>query len=269
MSYLSQFHHQILGQIPVGHSAPKLVFLHGLMGFGSNWKSIARQFEDKYQILLYDQRGHGRSFQPDEGYRTANYAEDLKKILDELGWENVHLVGHSMGGRVAVEFAYLYPDLVQKLVIVDIGPQSDVKTMNSTLEKIQSVPVPFASRNEARDYFDGPFLQKYKDPMVKQFFYANLTQKENGQMDWRFSLPAIEETLLAARDDNQWVQFESLKGKSLLLRGEKSSDLSRSLFEQILESNPHIEGKEVSGAGHWLHVEKPKETISILKDFLK
>ena len=95
MSYLNNFNYQILGQ----KANPKLVFLHGLMGFGSNWRTMARHFEERYEILLYDQRGHGRSFQPAE-YRLDDYADDLDKITAELGWTSFILVGHSLGGLV-------------------------------------------------------------------------------------------------------------------------------------------------------------------------
>src|SRR4051812_15656878 len=115
---LSQFHHQIAGN-PAGH---KLVFLHGLMGSASNWRKITPAFENDYQILIYDQRGHGRSFKPISGYTPADFAGDLKNIIDELGWEKIHLVGHSMGGRNALEFAQLFPRRIDHLVIEDITP---------------------------------------------------------------------------------------------------------------------------------------------------
>ena len=110
---IEQFHHQISGN-PSGN---KLVFLHGLMGSMTNWRRITPAFENDYQILTYDQRGHGRSFHPQHGYKPTDFAGDLKAILDELGWYNIHLVGHSMGGRNALEFAYLFPRRADKLVI--------------------------------------------------------------------------------------------------------------------------------------------------------
>src|SRR5687768_16228450 len=114
MSHLNQFNYQILGE----NANPKLIFLHGLMGYGANWKSIARHFESRYQILLFDQRGHGRSFQPEKGYKVRDYSQDLQLITQELGWSSFVLVGHSMGGRVAVDYAAEHPDQVACLVIV-------------------------------------------------------------------------------------------------------------------------------------------------------
>ena len=85
MDFIDNFNYRITGN----PDAPKLVFLHGLMGFSNNWRSIAREFEKQFHILVYDQRGHGRSFRPDTGYGPEDYAEDLKKILDSLAWDKV------------------------------------------------------------------------------------------------------------------------------------------------------------------------------------
>ena len=117
MEYLQNFNYKILGNL---QSEKYLVFLHGLMGSGINWSSIAKLFAEDYQILIYDQRGHGRSFQPQEGYHPNDYAEDLYKILRELDWDKINLVGHSMGGRNALSFAQLYPDSLQKLSLIHI-----------------------------------------------------------------------------------------------------------------------------------------------------
>ncbi len=265
VSYLDNFNYQILGD----NANPKLVFLHGLMGFGSNWKPAARHFESRYQILLYDQRGHGRSIQPVKGYRLDDYVSDLEQILSELGWKDVIVVGHSMGARVAAGFAQKNPSLIKKLILVDMGPVSDMTSMISVEEKIKTVPVPFTSRDEARAFFDGPFLQKYKNETVKQFFYANLDSNEKGEMTWRFFLPGILETLWQSRTQQQWEAYRGFTMPTLLIRGEKSTDFSQELFDEVVASNSQIKGVVVSGAGHWVHVEKLKELLQIFEDFLK
>src|SRR5512135_2152018 len=101
MSYLDNFSYQVLGN----EKGAKVVFLHGLMGSGVNWRKIAQSLEADYQVLIFDQRGHGRSFQPSSGYAPEDYANDLALILEELRWEKILLVGHSMGGRNALHFA--------------------------------------------------------------------------------------------------------------------------------------------------------------------
>lgn len=119
MGYLENFNYSITGQ---GNEAPKLVFLHGVMGFGLNWRTITKVFDPYFRCLVYDQRGHGRSFHPESGYAPEDYANDLEQILEELSWNKISLVGHSMGGRNALEFAHRFSARVEKLVIEDIGP---------------------------------------------------------------------------------------------------------------------------------------------------
>jgi esterase len=262
-SFLEKFNYQIIGE----KANPKLVFLHGLMGFGSNWKPAARHFESKYQCLLFDQRGHGRSFQPAKGYRIDDYVSDLEQILQELSWRDVILIGHSMGARVAAGFAEQHPELVRKLVLVDMGPVSNIASMVSIEEMIKMVPVPLSSREEARAFFDGPFFEKYKNQTVKQFFYANLDQNESGEMVWRFFLPGILETLWQSRTTQQWEAFKKFSMPTLLVRGELSRDFSQELFTEVLSQNPRIHGVEIAGAGHWVHVEKPKELLQIFEEF--
>lgn len=263
--YLKKFNYQIIGE----NNSPKLVFLHGLMGFGSNWKTFAKHFEAHYQSLLFDQRGHGRSFQPTHGYRLEDYVFDLEQILNELRWSKVILIGHSMGARVAARMSFLHPTRVEKLIMVDMGPQSNVTSMVSIEEKIKMVPVPFSSREEARSFFDGPFLQKYKSETLKQFFYANLESKNGEEMTWRFFLPGILETLWQSRTVSQWEDFESFQMPTLLVRGERSLDFSQELYEDVLTRNPNVQGVVVPGAGHWVHAEKPRELLQIFEDFLK
>jgi len=255
--------YQIIGE----DTSPKLVFLHGIMGQGRNWLSIAKKFSKNYQCLVFDQRGHGKSSHPTDGFQLTDYAEDLRKLLTDVDWkEPAHLVGHSMGGRVALYFTDQYPGLVKSLTIVDIGPTSDWQSMSSILEKLDFVPVPFASRSEARHFLENQFLEKYPSKMLMEFFYSNLVE-QNGQYDWTFSKHLIRQTLELARYKDYWGEFKALQLPTLLIRGQLSTDLSAEDYKKVLASNPKIQGQEVRGAGHWVHAEKPRETIKIIEDF--
>ena len=113
-SFLSQFHYSVVGN---PENPKKIVFVHGLMAFAANWRKIASRLENDFCCLIYDQRGHGRSFKPETGYSTKDFAMDLNKITSELGWSEFHLVGHSMGGRNAMVFAHLFPEKVKTFVL--------------------------------------------------------------------------------------------------------------------------------------------------------
>src|SRR5690606_32763910 len=108
-------------------------------------------------ILTYDQRGHGRSFKPESGYSPEDYANDLEKILNELGWERIHLVGHSMGGRNALSFASRFPQRVISLVIEDISPESNPGDVARYEKLLNRVPTPFQSKKDAKDFLLNDF----------------------------------------------------------------------------------------------------------------
>ncbi len=256
-------HYQIIGE----DSSPKLIFLHGILGQGRNWQSIAKNFSKNFQCLLIDQRGHGKSFHPSKGFELKDYSNDISDLLEKLGWEEpVNLLGHSMGGRVAVHFASQHPEKVKKLVVVDIGPTSDWSSMQSIIDKLNFVPVPFASREDARSFFENEFLDRYKSKMLMEFFDSNITER-NGEYDWVFYKPGIIQTLENSRSRDHWGEFKNLKMPTLLIRGELSDDLKREDFQKVIDNNELIEGVEVKGAGHWVHAEKPREVIEVLRKF--
>ncbi|MFN8792225.1 MAG: alpha/beta fold hydrolase [Bdellovibrionales bacterium] len=246
------------------------VFVHGLMGFLNNWKKITGYLDSTEQCLCYDQRGHGRSFKPETGYAPEDYARDLKELTDELGWDRFILVGHSMGGRNALVFASLYPEKVEKLIIEDIGPEANENAHVYYERLLASVPTPFSSREEARDFFRDRFPQvartKEASQVIGAFLHANLEDK-GGVWDWRFYKPGILESVQAGRFRERWGEIQSLKVPTLWIRGESSKELSRETFEKILESNHMIQGVEIPGAGHWVHSEQPLEFVAALKNF--
>lgn len=268
MSYLINFFSQNYGK-----GDNKLVFLHGLMGYGSNWRTITKEFEDSFEVLVYDQRGHGRSFKPKTGYAPEDYAEDLVKILDELKWRKIYLVGHSMGGRNALNFAARFPERVDKLVIEDIGAEKDPNGESSIKKILDLVPVPFKSKSLAREFFQNEFVKLYKGPenprTLGLFLYSNLVDQTDGTVNWRFYLPGILESVKLGRERDRWSEVSRLKVPTLLIRGERSKDLSPEIYSKMLSLNPHIKGIEIPDAGHWVHADQPQKVIAALKDFFK
>lgn len=270
MSYLDKFYHQITGR---GEDAPKLVFLHGVMGFTANWRRIAKAFEDEFRVLVFDQRGHGRSFQPAIGYAPEDYAGDLEKILDELGWQQIHLVGHSMGGRVAIHFAHENPERVTRLVVEDIGPSMYPEGVGLISRLLDTVPVPFANKREAKEWFDTEFMRLFADQSRREglaaYLYANLKENEAKQAVWRFYEPGMRESVAQGRATERWDEIEELKVPTLVVRGEHSRDLPREIFDRMLAANLLIKGVEIAGAGHWVHSDQPDAFIEALKAFLR
>lgn len=260
MDILKQFHYQLYGQ----NTSPKLVFLHGLMGFGANWRKIVSGLEDQFQILTLDQRGHGRSIKPETGYAPENYADDLLEILNELGWDRIHLVGHSMGGRNAVNFASRFPQRVISLVIEDISPESKPEDVERYEKLLGRVPTPFQNKKEAKEFL----LNDFGDPVLGNYFYSNLVENEQGLVDWRFSKNGILESVRLGRKINRWDEWTSLKMPTLLVRGENSQDLPQEIYEKMLRENGNVEGIIIKDAGHWVHFDQAEQFLKVIKGFL-
>ena len=265
--FLDNFNYSILG----ADSSKKIVFVHGLMAFGGNFRKIANQFENEYQCLIYDQRGHGRSFKPDTGYAPEDFAEDLNKITDELGWRQFHLVGHSMGGRNAIVFANLHPQKVLTLTIEDMGPDADPENYIYYENMLNAVPTPFDSKEQMKQFFDQTFNQvfKAKDPAIlSAFLQTNIEEKPDGKFDWRFKKNTIIECVKQGHKQDRWREVESFEMPVLLVRGQNSQVLKRETFDKMLEVNSNITGVEIAGAGHWVHYEKYQQFSDELRKFL-
>ena len=266
--YLDNFNYSLLGT----NATNRIVFVHGLMSFSANWRKIASKLETEFQCLIYDQRGHGRSFKPASGYAPENFAEDLNIITDELGWDQFHLVGHSMGARNAMVFANLHPEKVKTLTIEDMGPDSDPQVYSYYEQMLNAVPTPFKNRQEVKDFFEKDYAKvfspKESASVLNLFLQANIEEKENGSYDWKFSKQAISEIARLGNSRDYWTEAKSFEMPVLLIHGESSHVLKQSTYQKMLDVNPHITGVQILGSGHWVHYEKYEEFTTTLRQFL-
>ncbi len=271
-----KLHYEIKSE---GSEKPWIIFLHGLLGSLRNWLTIARSFENKYQILLVDQRGHGKSPKPAAGYAPSDFAGDLKILADDLGITRAILIGHSMGGRNALEFASKYPQMVEKLVLEDIGPGAPKPgapkpgaPTSGLVNLLKKIPVPFENKRAAKEYLMGTF----PDHKLGTFLYTHITDAPSGSADisessatWDFLMTMVEEIISKGRNNSQWDQIRNLEVPTLIVHGENSEELGESEFRQMLAENKLLQGAEIKGAGHWVHFDKPEEFTQSLKEFLK
>lgn len=266
MSIASNFplHYRVIEPENANHFTP-VVFLHGLMGFSSNWGKIWPALQEQYPVLVYDQRGHGKSHKPAKGYSPSDYAQDLRALLDHLQWPKVHVVGHSMGGRVALRFCTEFPERVKSVVIEDSGMTANPKRVQWIQDLLGSIPTPFADRASAKKFFD----EKYaSDVMLGGFLHANLETKPDGQVDWRFYAPGMVETIVAGRATDAMAEFAKLNIPTLIVRGGRSLEFPKSEMAEMQRILPEAKYEEIPGAGHFVHAEKPVEFSLILKNFL-
>lgn len=250
-----------------------IVFIHGLFGWSANWKPILKFFESDFHVITYDQRGHGRSNHPQTGYAFEDFAEDLDQILRKLKVPRAHLVGHSLGARVAQCFAAEFPGKTLSLVFEDMGPQSEPDSTLATQQMLLSVPVPFSCGKERDQFFKYSFhlktdIEDIQRQVMVNFLKANLRKNSEGLIDWRFSLNGALEALNHGLTP-RWTEYRSLNVPTLVLRGECSKHFSQETYELMLNSLSKAQGQIITHAGHWIHSQKPEIFSRHILDFLK
>lgn len=259
-------YHRIHGPEILPKDTYPVVLLHGLMGFAANWGKIWPDLHNRRPVLVLDQRGHGRSPKPKTGYTPADYARDLKGLLGVIGWNKCHVVGHSMGGRVALRFCSSYPELCASLTMEDSGADARPERVLWIQELLASVPTPFAGREEARRWFAENFRD---DPMTGGFLHANLETRSDGKLDWRFHAPGMIETVETGRATDAMREFASVKAPTLLVRGANSREFPAAEAKHMAECRQGVSLVTIEGAGHYVHAEKAQEFTRALAVFLE
>jgi esterase len=241
-----------------------LVIIHGFLGMSDNWKTLAAQYVGEgFQVHVLDMRNHGKSFHSEDwGYEVM--VQDVMEYCRFRQLTTISVIGHSMGGKVAMLLATTYPDLVERLIVADIGPKFYAPHHQTILAALNAVD--FAkkpSRAEAEEIVSG-YIHDFG---TRQFLLKNLYWVEPGQLGFRFNLKVFNENTSAIGDA---LPFENqFDKKTLFLRGDKSDYILDSDFETIYHHFPNAEIETVSNAGHWLHAENPSEFFEKTIAFLK
>jgi esterase len=239
-----------------------IVILHGLFGSSDNWLSIAKELANTHSIYLLDQRNHGQSPHSDT-FDYSTMANDLEEFIDEHEIENPVILGHSMGGKTAMEFAVKNPDKWSKLIVVDIAPKTYSVHHDQILEGLNSLDLKtINSRNEADER-----LSKWVPEMgVRQFLLKNLS-RDNIGFSWKINLPVISKNIEII---GEGLSKRLSKAKpTLFIRGSNSNYIMDSDFELIEQYFPSAKIETVENAGHWIHAEQPEEFLNIVNQFLK
>jgi esterase len=246
----------------LGEGTP-FIILHGFLGMGDNWKTLGRKFADLgYEVHLVDQRNHGRSFHS-EDFNYEVMAEDLLKYFEHHNIRTAILLGHSMGGKTAMQFATDHPDKVSKLIVADIAPKAYPQHHQDILKALQSLNFEkIKSRGEAEEVLSN-FI---KEEGVRLFLLKNLYWKEKGQLDLRINLKVLAENIDAVGE--ALAENSEFEGAALFLRGENSGYIDP--YDEVLIKKhfPKASIKTISKAGHWVHAENPSEFYHNVMDFL-
>lgn len=249
-----KLHHRELGE------GQPFVILHGLFGYSDNWQSFAKKIASYYRVVLVDLRNHGHS----DWSNTHNYdamAEDVFELFQELNLENTILLGHSMGGKTSMRFAQLHPDLLDKLIVVDMGTKSYPMHHNQILEGLNAVHIsPELTRSDADNALI-PFIDSIG---IRQFLLKNLYWKEKGQLAWRMNLAVLEKEMPRILEALPTVKVSI---QSLFIRGALSNYILDEDIEEIENQFPDSHFITIENAGHWVHAEQADTFLQSVLEF--
>lgn len=243
----------------IGSGQP-LIILHGLFGSSDNWQTQAKKFAVYFRVILVDLRNHGHSnWDPDTSYQAM--ASDIIELIRDLALEKIILVGHSMGGKVAMLTTQLNPKLIDKLIVVDMGIKGYPPHHQHILEGIHAVKLDgVSSRSEADKE-----LNKYiQSEGIKQFLLKNLYWKEKGQLAWRMNVAVLEASMDQILEP---IPETEVFTPTLFIRGELSNYILDEDISDIENLFPDSQYITISQAGHWVHAEKPDEFVDAVLGF--
>lgn len=245
-------------------SGDPVIILHGLFGTLDNWQTMAKRLAEDFTVFIIDQRNHGKSPHMDE----INYplmAEDLRTFMEDHWMYDAHIIGHSMGGKTAMQFALDNQDMVNKLVVVDIAPKAYVGNHQSIFEALFDVPLEtLKSRSEAAKILEA---KMGNDPGTIQFLLKNLTRNKEGQYNWKMNLPVLHKdykNILAAVNG-----AEAFDKETLFIKGGKSNYILEEDQQDIQLLFPEAKFEVVKDSGHWVHAEAPDALYQLMISFLK
>lgn len=241
---------------------PAVVLIHGLFGSLDNLGLLARPLGEQYRVISLDLRNHGASFHSDE-MSYPQQAADVLALLDHLALDKAALIGHSMGGKVAMQVAKLAPHRVSQLVVADMAPvaypharhQNVFAGLNATLTRAPQ------SRSEA----EAILAEHIEIAGVRQFLLKSFAKTETG-WGWRFNVPALERNYANIMG---WPDADArFEGPTLFIKGGESDYMLPAYTETVMAQFPAAKARVIAGTGHWLHAEKPVLFNKLVVDFL-
>lgn len=249
-----QLHHQTIGQ------GQPLILLHGLFGSADNWGAIAKYFSQTYQVICVDLRNHGSS--PHHHSQTyAEMADDLIELCNLLNLGKIHLIGHSLGGKVAMQFATQYPEKIDQLIIVDMAMRTYPDVQTYLIDAMLAVNL---AAMQTRSEVNQALTSSIENVKIRQFLLMNLIKIDN-HLQWRINLPALKANCPAIR---QAVgQSTHYTKPCLFIRGEHSDYVGDDDVDQIKMHFIHAQFASLP-TGHWVHAEQPQAFIEVVARFL-
>ena len=238
-----------------------VVILHGLFGFSDNWKSQAKVLANYFRVITVDLRNHGRSEWSDL-HSYESMAHDVIETMDLLKLSQFHVIGHSMGGKVAMHLAQSHPERVLKTVVVDMGIKSYPMHHQDLIEAIKAVPIETIT---ARSQVNTFLSNRIPEEGVRQFLLKNLYWIERGKLAWRMNIDILEANMNLILDA---LPEQEVLGSTLFIKGANSSYILDEDVEAIENVFLDSEIQSITDAGHWVHADAFEEFLERILAFL-
>ncbi|MBR0651686.1 alpha/beta fold hydrolase [Roseomonas terrae] len=241
---------------------PPLILLHGLFGAGQNWGGIRRALAPRFRVLTPDLRNHGTSPRA-AAMDYATMAEDIVETMHAAGLSRAAVLGHSMGGKVAMALALAHPDRVERLVVADIAPIRYKPTLRGYIDAMQAVPLrPGLTRKDA----DAALAAAVPEAGIRAFLLQSLRFEEDPP-SWRLGLPELAAAMPVIEDFDPPAGAR-YDGPVLVMGGALSPYIRPEHHDAFRALFPHATFATVPKAGHWIHAENPQGFLEALEPFL-
>ena len=240
-----------------------IIILHGLFGMLDNWQTVAKKLAENNTVYIIDQRNHGRSPHTNN-HDYPGMAEDLRQFMESNWIYSAHIIGHSMGGKTAMQFALEYSDMVDKLVVVDVSPKAYPGSHHEIFDALLSLEL---HKVDSRKEADEHLAKTIADSGIRLFLMKNLSCDKSGGYRLKMNLPVLaksyDEILSGIEGDH------SYEGSTLFIRGGLSKHMVDGDELLIKELFPNAKIETVKNAGHWVHADAPDELLALVKRFVQ
>jgi esterase len=246
------------------HNPIPLLILHGFFASSRNWRKIAERLSATYHVYVLDMRNHGDS----PHHAVMDYPSmtaDVLGFMDKRSLPKAHILGHSMGGKIAMWLALNHPERIDKLIVVDIAPISYKHSFNRTIQALIDLPL---AEIQNRKQAETLLADAIPELEYRQFLLQNLVLKE-GHYHWRINLDVFMKTaanIIAFPDSQQLLTNPHYLGETLFVAGGESAYVNQ---KDTLDLFPKSSYQIISNAGHWLHTQQPEIFIEVVEKFLQ
>ncbi len=253
---------------------PTLIILHGLYGASDNWFSLSKEWSENYDVIAVDLRNHGRS--PHSSVHNYDaLCKDVIELMDDLEINKSVILGHSMGGKVAMRMAVEFPQRIEALIVVDIAPKNYLPGKDENIAKHQRIikgmlglDLSKINKREDVDTILSPSIPEFR---TRQFIMKNLKRAKDGTFQWKLNIHAIAENIEAITGGFSEDKFNmDTKGFPVLfIKGEDSNYIQDEDMEAIYKLFPGAELHSIANAGHWIHAEQSEALSEAVLEFLE